>query len=292
MPDCECQCAEGAPVGWRKIPGGGRGLPFGQPFGPGLGPGFGGGFGANNNNNNNNNNSSNNNNASNNMMSALSNLLGLNSLNGLSGFGGCGPGFGPGFGGFGPFGGFGGFPFGGCGGFGFPPPPGPGCCCGPDQDCCCPPGPCCCGPCPPCPPPDCQPCNSVCWKQFKIVSPGGKECCFPVAVPWWCCGDSATGTSEAAAQAIETPAETIGQVLREPAAAAKDGCMSASQLLMQRYMIANPPRAFGRQAAQRAPIEMEVIGCPECENGEPSPQFAAAMAEFQRNAVLIPSEEA
>jgi len=299
MADCECQCAEGAPVGWRRIPGGGRGLPFGRP-GPGFGPGFGGGFGANNNNNNNNNNNDNssNNNASNNMMSALSNLLGLNSLNGLSnvglgGFGGFGPGLGlGGFGGF-PFGGPGGFPFGGFGPGGFPPPP-----CGgpPGQDCCCPPGPCCCGPCPPCSPPDCQPCNSVCWKRFRIVAPDGRECCFPVAVPWWCCGDDdgATGPTGAtgSAEAIEAPVETIEQTLRAKPEAAKDGCMSASQLLMQRYMIANPPRAFGRPAGCAGrPEEMEIIDCPDCEHDEPGPRFAAAMAEFQRNAVLIPSEE-
>ena len=282
MADCECQCAEGAPVGWRRIPGGGRGLPFGRPFGPG----FGGGFGANNNNNNNNNNSSNNNNA-NNMMSALNSLLGLNSLNGLSGIGG----FGPGLGGFGfPFGGGGGLPFGGFGP-GFFPTPGPGCCGPAGQDCCAP-GPCCCGPFPPGPPPDCRSCNSVCWKQFKIVSPNGQECCFPVAVPWWCCESptgptGATGAEGSAAEA-EAPIETVGQVLRETPAE-KGGCMSASQLLMQRYMIASPPRAFGQGDARYAG-EPEIIDCPGCgEDGE-SPQFDEAMTEFQRSAVLIPSE--
>ena len=134
----------------------------------------------------------------------------------------------------------------------------------------------------------------MCWKQFKIVSPNGRECCFPVAVPWWCCGDSPTGptgpTGAAAPIEIEAPAETVEQVLREPVAA-KEGCMSASQLLMQRYMIAKPPRAFGRPAGQAAD-DPEVIDCPGCEDGEPSPQFAAAMEDFQRSAVLIPSEEA
>jgi len=282
--DCSCQCAEGAPIGWRKIPGGGRGL--GRPFGPGFGPGFGGGFGANNNNNNNNNNNSSNNNANNSMMSALNSLLGMNSLAGLGGFGG-------GLGGFG-------FPFGGMGGFpGFPGggffPPGPGCCCPPEQDCCCPPGPCCCGPFPPGPPPDCRSCNSVRWKQFKIVSPNGQECCFPVAVPWWCCGDAdgPTGSTGAAAGSaeIEPPVESIEQALREKPAAAKEGCMSASQLLMQRYMIANPPRAFGREHCAEPPAGVEVIDCPDCDSGEASPQFAAAMEEFQRSAVLIPSKE-
>jgi len=86
------------------------------------------------------------------------------------------------------------------------------------------------------------------------------------------------------------PAETIENVLR-PVPAAKDGCMSASQLLMQRYMIANPPRAFGKTARAAAEPEIEVVDCPDCEDDAPSPQFAAAMAEFQRNAVLIPSEE-
>ena len=278
MADCECQCAEGAPIGWRKIPGGGRGLPFGRPFGPGFG-GLGGGFGANNNNNNNNNNNSSNNNASN-MMSALNSLLGLNSLGGFGGVGGFGPGFG-------------GFPFGGIGP-GFFPPPGPGCCCSPGQDCCCPPGPWGCGPCPPGSPPDCQPCGGVRWQQFRIVSPNGRECCFPVAVPWWCCNESPTGSTgvTGAAAQVEEPAgaaETVEQVLREPARA-KDGCMSASQLLMQRYMIANPPRAFGKQAGQ-SDAAPEIIDCPGCGDGEPSPQFAAAMTEFQRSAVLIPSEE-
>jgi hypothetical protein len=49
----------------------------------------------------------------------------------------------------------------------------------------------------------------VCWKQFKLVSPNGKECCFPVAVPWWCCGESPTGPTGAtgAAAEIEEPAE-------------------------------------------------------------------------------------
>ena len=130
----------------------------------------------------------------------------------------------------------------------------------------------------------------MCWKQFKLVSPNGKECCFPVAVPWWCCNDSATGSTGAtgSAETIQAPVESVEQVLREKPAT-KEGCMSASQLLMQRYMIANPPRAFGRAGAREA--EVEIIDCPDCENGEPSPQFAAAMAEFQRNAVLIPSEE-
>ena len=291
MADCECQCAEGAPIGWRRIPGGGRGLPFGR---PGFG-GFGGGFGANNNNNNNNNNnSSSNNNASNNMMSALNSLLGLNSLGGISSLGGFGF----------PFGGLGGLPFGGFGPGGFPPP----CGCPSGQDCCCSPGPCSCGPfpscgpCPQCPPPDCQPCGSVRWKRFKIVAPDGRECCFPVAVPWWCCGDDdeegAAGAASptGAAEPISPPVETVEQVLRDdkPATA-----MSASQLLMQRYMIANPPRAFGRpadstggHAGRGQPLgELEIIDCPPCEDGEASPQFAAAMEEFQRNAVLIPSEE-
>jgi len=57
---------------------------------------------------------------------------------------------------------------------------------------------------------------------------------------------------------------------------------------MQRYMIANPPRAFGSPCGKAE--EIEIIDCPGCEDDEP-PQFAAAMAEFQRNAVLIPSEE-
>ena len=286
MADCECQCAEGAPVGWRKIPGGGRGLPFG---GPGFGPGF-GGFGANNNNNNNNNNnSSNNNNASNSMMSALGGLLGMNSMNGLGWgalpFGGLGLPFG---------GGCGGFLMGGFGpGFGFPPPG--ACCAPPGPDCCCgPPGPCGCGPFPPCPPPDCQPCGSMCWKQFKIVSPEGRECCFPVAVPWWCC-DSPTGTTGSTGSTGISGAaepEPVEQILRDPPAA-KEGCMSASQLLMQRYMIANPPRAFGKQADCPPPLEeMEIIDCPACENEESSPQFAEAMEDFRRSAVLIPSEEA
>jgi len=134
----------------------------------------------------------------------------------------------------------------------------------------------------------------VCWKKFKIVSPDGRECCFPVAVPWWCCGESPTGPTGTAAGLAEAEeaAETIEQVLREKPAAAKEGCMSASQLLMQRYMIASPPRAFGRGRAQEDPLDMEVIDCPDCQDGGASPQFAAAMAEFQRNAVLIPSEEA
>jgi len=115
-----------------------------------------------------------------------------------------------------------------------------------------------------------------------------------VAVPWWCCNDSPTGPTGAtgatgASAGIEEAAGTVEQVLREPAPA-KEGCVSASQLLMQRYMIANPPRGFGKPAGHAAAAP-EIIDCPDCEDGEPSPQFAAAMSEFQRTAVLIPSEE-
>jgi len=111
-----------------------------------------------------------------------------------------------------------------------------------------------------------------------------------VAVPWWCCGESptgATGAIESAAEA-EPPTETVGQVLRETPAET-GGCMSASQLLMQRYMIASPPRVFGKGGARYAD-EMEIIDCPGCGEDDESPQFAEAMTEFQRSAVLIPSE--
>jgi len=207
----DCQCAEGAPVGWRRIPGGGRFGPFG-PFGS-----FGrhGGGNNNNNNNNNNNSSSNNNNSSNAFASMLNSLLGL----GGGGFGAMLPPMGGGFG----------FPPGPVQG-GFPPfcPPWPDCNCSGSGD-------------------GCTPCGAVRWKQFRIVSPEGRECCFPVAVPWWCCSDDDDDPGLGRAQA---PAEARGEQAvvpspTESSAPAKTS-MSASQLLMQRYMISNPPRTYGK----------------------------------------------
>ena len=288
----DCTCAPGVPVGWRRIPGGGR-------FPGGFGPGFGGfgGFGASNNNNNNNNNN-NANNANNMMGSMMSNLMGLTNTGlglGLGGFPGF-PGFGfPGMGGcFSP--GFPGFGFPGCGP-GFGPP---GCCC---------PGPC-----------DCSssqdPCRSgFCVRQFRIISPEGRECTFPVRVPWWCCGPTgATGTAESTSE--DASAAQAGK----SKARGEDG-MSASQLLLQRYMISNPPRAFDspettreqdrqlalrEQAARRGPDygreygippgreppeHIEIIPCPDCDDNG-SPAFQSAVQDFHKSAVLIPSEEA
>jgi len=264
----------------------------GMGFGPGLGPGFGGpgGFAgsSNNNNNNNNNNSANN---ANMMSSMLSNLLGLNAsmFGTLGGFGGQWGGFGgPGMGVCPPMMGMPPGP-----GF-FPQPPGPCCCCCDDEngggrnD----------------------PCRTgVCWKRFRIVSPEGRECSFPVAVPWWCCGDD---DDEAAGRSATDAAETVSAAKRTPEPAPeRDGCMSASQLLLQRYMIANPPRAFGRpydcdydEDCERRErrvryghdlpgheADIEIIPCPDCD-GEGGFHFNEAMRDFQKNAVLIPSEEA
>ena len=73
------------------------------------------------------------------------------------------------------------------------------------------------------------------------------------------------------------------------------GCMSASQLLMQRYMIANPPRAFGPSRCERgcyAAEEPEAVPCPQG-GEEPAMEFnPAAMDAYQNPGVLIPSREA
>lgn len=97
----------------------------------------------------------------------------------------------------------------------------------------------------------CRCCNGQCYKKFRIVAPDGKECCFPVAVPWWCCDccTGTTGTTGRTAPVIE-PESAGAPVAASPApvvqSAPAAGSMSASQLLLQRYAIANPPRAFGK----------------------------------------------
>ena len=146
-------------------------------------------------------------------------------------------------------------------------------------------------------------CNGVCWKKFKIVSPNGREQCFPVAVPWWMC--DATGTSgvtgsaeQADAELRETaqatgPAEAAGpQEIAPPASIGPTGCMSASQLLMQRYMIASPPRAFGKPRNERgyyAAEEPEAV--PGAESGEGAAVSYTSLDGYQTPAVLIPSKE-
>jgi len=256
------------------------------------------------------------------MGSMMSNLLGLNSLTntgmlgGLGGFGlpGFGlPGFGfPGFGGCGP--GFPGFCQPGCGpGF---PGFGSGCNCGFN--------PCCCGasgasgPCDPCR-------TGFCVRRFRIVSPEGRECSFPVAVPWWCCPTGTTGVGAAEGFDEDTPAATT-QASNASKARSED-TMSASQLLLQRYMVANPPRAFdipcseqqrertreedralalreqeaqggpdyGREygrprQSRETPEHFEIIPCPDCDDNS-SPAFDSVVQDFHKSAVLIPSEE-
>ena len=307
-----CTCAGGAPVGWKNI---GPAGSFG-PFGRGRFGSF--GNSSNNNNNNNNNNSSNNLSSANNAVSSmLGNLLGLQ--NGGGGLGVIPP---IGYGGLGC-----GFPFGQgfCGGM---PAPcgtqgvcfdgcwGGGCSCGCDpcvcsgnggpwggwNGCgCCPTG---CRDAWSCTGATSGCCNGVCWKKFKIVTPGGQEQCFPVAVPWWMC--DATGTT--GATFAETTNETAQAAGPQKAAAADSthaeaapaeaegamGCMSASQLLMQRYMIANPPRAFQprNERGCYAAEEAEAVPCPQ-EGGEPAAVFnPAAMDAYQTPGVLIPSKEA
>ena len=321
--DCSCTCAPGAPVGWRRIPGAGR---FG-PSGPFGGPGFGSLCAASSNNNNNNNNNNNANNQSSMMGSMMSNLLGLNNManHTLGGFG------------FGGLPGFGGFP-----GFGFPPigcfppgfpgfcPPGcgpPGCGCGPGCSCSF----CCCGssgasgPSGPCDP--CQ--TGFCVRHFRIISPEGRECSFPVRVPWWCCPTGTTGaTGSAEGFDDDVPDETReGRRRNNTASAQGEEAMSASQLLMQRYAVTNPPRAFHRpseealehgrardraialreQASQGGgpdygrdygggqyrdlPDNIEIIPCPDCDDSA-APKFNEALRDFHKSAVLIPSEEA
>jgi hypothetical protein len=130
----------------------------------------------------------------------------------------------------------------------------------------------------------------MCWKKFKIVSPNGKECCFPVPVPWWCCDDSSATPippivrEDAAAQ----PEITVIPESTDAAPAPRSGCMSASQLLMQRYVIANPPRASDPPAWQRDPAPGAAAGAALCEDcDEIDPLFTAAL---EKAAVLIPSE--
>jgi hypothetical protein len=118
-------------------------------------------------------------------------------------------------------------------------------------------------------------CNGVCWKKFKIVSPNGKEVCFPVAVPWWCCD-----AADAAAAVVprETEAATTEAVAAEEPKG-PTGCMSASQLLLQRYMIANPPRAVAEPYCEKgryAPPAPEPISCAQLEEG-----LEGAIDDFQ-----------
>ena len=293
-----CTCAGGAPVGWKNIG------PAGGPFGRGRFGSFGNSNSNNNNNNNNNNNSSNASNTNNAVSSMLSNLLGMQNAAGSCGLPvgcgglGCGLPFGQGF---------------GCGGMGIPGGCFDGCCGGP---CSCGCDPCICGGgfggncvpwgnCCSCPT-GCRDawsctgatggcCNGVCWKKFKIVTPGGQEQCFPVAVPWWMC--DATGTTGAGlAEASNETAQATGPQDAVPAEATGPmGCMSASQLLMQRYMIANPPRAFNQFRNERgcyAAEELEAVPCPQ-EGDELAVAFnPAAMDVYQNPGVLIPSKEA
>jgi hypothetical protein len=193
-------------------------------------------------------------------------------LNGLMGLGnGLLGGYYNGFGG--PFGGFGGFPggFPPPGPFAPPPPPPPGPVCGYPIDGCWgfpPPDPCGCNitGCTGawnCTGPTGGVCNGVCWKKFKIVSPNGAEQCFPVAVPWWCC-DSTGTTGPAGPTGPTGPVQPIAEGTPDEAPplaaapAAPTGCLSASQLLMQRSMLANPPRDFSYDARLKSvPVELE-----------------------------------
>jgi len=183
-------------------------------------------------------------------LSATNNTLGSAVSNMLNGF--MNNGFG--------CGGFPGFPGGmGCGMPGFPSMGG-GCC---NSGCCstppilptplpqcCPPG---CGPlgccgipgadqtCPQC----CDPCRTgFCVRNFRIISPNGQECSFPVQMPWWCCGPTGAAASapleEAAPAAPVAPLQVVDVVAEPPPPpppspppeepAVRDGCMSASQL--------------------------------------------------------------
>lgn len=129
----------------------------------------------------------------------------------------------------------------------------------------------CCGPTsafPPMPPlmPNCgcccdtESCNDpcrrgFCVRNFRIISPDGRECSFPVAMPWWACGptggvaptSAAVGVASACDMAppppevIDIPAAMPAPVQMEERPR-RETCMTASQLLMQRYMLDQPPR--------------------------------------------------
>ncbi|MCL2531999.1 MAG: hypothetical protein FWE40_07575 [Oscillospiraceae bacterium] len=212
------------------------------------------------NNNNNTNNNANANNANNTMGS--SNMLGglMNNFGsmfpGCMPMGGCGI---PGFGG------------GGCCGTptAFPSMPpmmpncgGGGCCC--DAEAC-----------------D-DPCRrGFCVRNFRIISPDGRECSFPVAMPWWACGPTGGVAPAAGSAAAEPAVPDIVDVSAAPAPMpapmhmpmeesprrAAGSCTTASQLLMQRYKLEEPPRAYETaryyEPPQDAPVPRPPCAAPE-----------------------------
>ena len=236
MPE-DCTCCSGAPVGWRRIEGGGICAGFGgacfgsSPCGP-FGCGSGGMLNANQNVNiNNNTNNNTNHNANQNTSGSSNNMFGglLNNFGSM--FPGCVPMGGGGIPGFGS---------GNCCGptSAFPPMPPlmPNC------GCCC----------------DTESCNDpcrrgFCVRNFRIISPDGRECSFPVAMPWWACGPTggvapaagavsmANEPMPAAPEIIDIPAAVPASVQAEERPR-RETCMTASQLLMQRYMLDQPPR--------------------------------------------------
>ncbi|MCL2445310.1 MAG: hypothetical protein FWD06_00875 [Oscillospiraceae bacterium] len=232
--DCTC-FGGGICTGFGGAPFGGAPCGFGWGLGGGLcNPcGF-GGLNANQNvniNNNTNNNTNNNANANN-----MNNTTGSNS----NMFGGLMNNFGSMFPGCVPMGGCGipGFGGGGCCGTttAFPPMPPlmPNC------NCCC----------------DTESCNDpcrrgFCVRNFRIISPDGRECSFPVAMPWWACGPtggvapiagSTVLTDAAVPEIVDIPAAPVAMPAQMEESPRQDNCMTASQLLMQRYMLDQPQR--------------------------------------------------
>lgn len=117
---------------------------------------------------------------------------------------------------------------------------------------------------------DAESCNDpcrrgFCVRNFRIVSPDGRECSFPVAMPWWACGPTggvapAVGSTTAEATApniVDVPAaEPMPVQTDEHPRRAAGSCTTASQLLMQRYKLDQPPRTYETARYYEPPQEV------------------------------------